>query len=74
MAEDEKEFIYKGGVRFEVTSYGLVCCLEESKNKKHQCPDCKFCQWCSNLRCSGCLDQGRYDREANKKDLRERKK
>lgn len=67
MVNDEKKFIYKGGVRFEVTPYGLLCCLEETKNKKHECPDCRFCQWCSHLRCSGCLDQGRYTREANKR-------
>ncbi len=63
-AKSEKEFIYEGGVRFEVTPYGLICSLEESNYKKHPCPDCKFCQWCSHLRCSGCRDQGRDHREA----------
>ncbi len=67
MANNEKTFIHEDGVRFEVTPYGLICCLEETKNKKHDCPDCKFCQWCSQVRCSGCRDQGRYHREANKK-------
>jgi len=23
--------------------------------KKHPCPDCKFCQWCSDDRCHLCL-------------------
>jgi hypothetical protein len=25
------------------------------ENKKHPCPDCRFCQWCSDARCSACL-------------------
>jgi len=57
MVDGEKKFIYEEGVRFEVTPYGLICCLEETKNKKHECPDCKFCLWCPHLRCIGCLDQ-----------------
>jgi hypothetical protein len=62
MANDKKEFVYEGGVRFEVTPYGLVCSLEESDYKKHPCPDCKFCQWCPRLRCIGCLNQRENDR------------
>jgi len=54
MADPEKKYIYEGGVRFEVTPYGLVCCLEDTNYKKHNCPDCKFCQWCPQNRCSGC--------------------
>ncbi|WP_281184485.1 hypothetical protein [Trichlorobacter lovleyi] len=23
--------------------------------RKHPCPDCRFCQWCSDERCSLCL-------------------
>jgi len=23
--------------------------------KKHPCPDCRFCQWCSDDRCNLCL-------------------
>ncbi|MBE2887486.1 hypothetical protein [Geobacter anodireducens] len=23
--------------------------------KKHPCPDCRFCQWCGDDRCSLCL-------------------
>jgi len=67
MANAEKKFIYEDGVRFEVTSYGLICCLEENRNKKHECPDCKFCLWCSDLRCIGCLDETKHDRELNNK-------
>ncbi|MDD2501850.1 MAG: hypothetical protein PHN92_13665 [Geobacter sp.] len=26
--------------------------------KKHSCPDCRFCQWCSDDRCSLCLKKG----------------
>lgn len=25
------------------------------KEKKHPCPDCTFCQWCSDDRCRICL-------------------
>ncbi len=57
MVNDAKKFVYKGGVRFEVRPYGLICCLEETKNKKHPCPDCRFCQWCSHSRCNGCQSQ-----------------
>ncbi len=24
-------------------------------DKKHPCPDCKMCQWCSDDRCRQCL-------------------
>jgi hypothetical protein len=24
--------------------------------KKHPCPDCHFCQWCSDNRCELCLE------------------
>jgi hypothetical protein len=27
----------------------------ESPPKKHPCPDCRLCQWCSDSRCSTCL-------------------
>ena len=62
-ADHEKVFIYEGGVRFEVTPYGLVCSLEATQYKKHNCPDCRFCQWCSRSRCTGCLRQSGHDRE-----------
>ncbi|MEJ2199901.1 MAG: hypothetical protein P8X63_02640 [Desulfuromonadaceae bacterium] len=26
--------------------------------KKHPCPDCKMCQWCSDDRCRLCLKSG----------------
>lgn len=25
--------------------------------KKHPCPDCRFCQWCSDDRCRLCLNR-----------------
>lgn len=30
--------------------------MEDQKEscKKHPCPDCTFCQWCSDDRCSMC--------------------
>lgn len=55
-----KQYLCENGVRFEITSNGLIFCPEEGKGgKKHDCPDCKFCQWCSRSRCSLCLNQGR---------------
>lgn len=27
---------------------------EKQAPKKHPCPDCSFCQWCSDDRCSMC--------------------
>jgi hypothetical protein len=27
----------------------------ETPDKKHACPDCGFCQWCSDERCGLCL-------------------
>jgi hypothetical protein len=28
-------------------------------DKKHPCPDCRHCQWCSDDRCRLCLRSGR---------------
>jgi hypothetical protein len=28
-------------------------------NKKHPCPDCFHCQWCSDERCRLCLSSGK---------------
>lgn len=28
---------------------------DEAAAKKHPCPDCHFCQWCSDDRCRLCL-------------------
>ena len=27
-------------------------------DKKHPCPDCRMCQWCSDDRCRMCLRSG----------------
>lgn len=32
--------------------------MAEQPDKKHQCPDCSFCQWCGDERCRLCLAQG----------------
>jgi hypothetical protein len=29
--------------------------MTEENLKKHPCPDCTFCQWCSDDRCRQCL-------------------
>jgi len=30
--------------------------MNEDVPKKHPCPDCTFCQWCSDDRCRLCLN------------------
>lgn len=30
--------------------------MGDSSAKKHPCPDCTFCQWCSDDRCRLCLN------------------
>lgn len=32
--------------------------MGEDAEKKHPCPDCSFCQWCSDDRCRLCLNRG----------------
>ncbi|MBI5549486.1 MAG: hypothetical protein HY901_36835 [Deltaproteobacteria bacterium] len=29
---------------------------KDDEAKKHPCPDCHFCQWCSDDRCGLCLE------------------
>lgn len=29
--------------------------MSPTESKKHPCPDCSFCQWCSDYRCTLCL-------------------
>jgi hypothetical protein len=29
--------------------------MADASPKKHLCPDCEFCQWCSDERCRLCL-------------------
>jgi hypothetical protein len=56
MKDSSKEFIFRNGLRFEVTSDGLFYAPEEIAGaKKHPCPDCNFCQWCADSRCDACL-------------------
>jgi hypothetical protein len=31
--------------------------MSELVPKKHPCPDCTFCQWCSDDRCRLCLNR-----------------
>jgi hypothetical protein len=50
----KKEFIDGDGNRFAVTAQGLFYCPKASGEKKHSCPDCFFCQWCSDSRCGLC--------------------
>jgi hypothetical protein len=55
MEESGKTFVYENGVRFEVTPHGWVYAPEAgATSKKHDCPDCLFCQGCSDSRCSLC--------------------
>lgn len=39
--------------------------------KKHPCPDCRACQWCSDARCRICLSQGNSGCRRRKLSLRE---
>ncbi|MDX9714043.1 MAG: hypothetical protein RBT37_01295 [Dissulfurispiraceae bacterium] len=32
--------------------------------KKHPCPDCEFCQWCSDERCSMCRPKPKKDKKS----------
>lgn len=32
----------------------MTAASEEEEAKKHPCPDCRFCQWCSDDRCRIC--------------------
>jgi hypothetical protein len=36
---------------------------ENDNPKKHPCPDCRFCQWCSDDRCQLCLGHGKQCRK-----------
>ncbi|ABQ25183.1 hypothetical protein Gura_0977 [Geotalea uraniireducens Rf4] len=36
---------------------------EDKNPKKHPCPDCTFCQWCSDDRCRMCLGQEECGRQ-----------
>jgi hypothetical protein len=44
----------------------------EKTAKKHPCPDCNFCQWCSSDRCglcrSDCPGKGRKKKKKKKGD------
>ncbi len=31
--------------------------MDNQTTKKHPCPDCTFCQWCSDDRCRLCLNR-----------------
>lgn len=33
--------------------------MSDESPKKHPCPDCSFCQWCSDDRCRKCLNHSR---------------
>jgi hypothetical protein len=58
MENPGKKFIYKDGVRFEVTPGGLFYAPEDPpSSKKHPCPDCRFCQWCADSRCHLCRER-----------------
>jgi hypothetical protein len=42
-----------------------------SSPKKHNCPDCTSCQWCSDTRCEVCLKRKR--RGSGKRSCRRQK-
>ena len=44
---------------------------QNPQERKHQCKDCFFCQWCSDDRCSSCLKNKKCKK---KKSPKKRKK
>jgi hypothetical protein len=66
--KQKAEYIFIDGLRFEKTSYGLVYCPEyQSGHRKHHCPDCIACAWCSDPRCAVCREPKQS--QEKKKDL-----
>jgi len=54
--DSQNRFVYRDGLRFEQTLDGLVFCPEYDEGlRKHKCPDCMSCGWCSDSRCAACL-------------------
>lgn len=53
METDEKQeklhFVMIGGLKVYSPAASLLDCP-----KKHPCPDCHFCQYCSDARCQTC--------------------
>jgi hypothetical protein len=42
---------------------------------KHPCPDCRFCQWCSDTRCAICLkEQGTCYKSSPAKECKQTNK
>ncbi|MBI4710276.1 MAG: hypothetical protein HY759_04140 [Nitrospirae bacterium] len=39
----------------------------KKKAKKHPCPDCNFCQWCSDERCNMCRHRPKASKKHKKK-------
>jgi len=53
----KKEFVTLDGLRFEKTPHGLIFCPEyDPTHRKHTCPDCMTCAWCSDPRCAVCRE------------------
>jgi len=44
------------------------CGMNGGTPKKHPCPDCTFCQWCSDSRCNMCLRERKALSAAPKKN------
>ncbi len=38
---------------------GLVYRPRQQPQRKHKCPDCYYCQMCSDARCAGCEFRGK---------------
>jgi len=36
---------------------------DEGADKKHPCPDCRYCQWCSDDRCRMCRGEKKCARK-----------
>lgn len=49
-----------------VDKLGNVCSEGMGLPRKHHCPDCKFCQLCSDSRCSSCLRDRESEQDSKK--------
>ncbi len=52
----------------------MKCKMDGGAPKKHPCPDCTFCQWCSDSRCNMCLRERKALAAAKKKKTSKKNK
>ncbi|MRR14056.1 hypothetical protein EG833_01220, partial [archaeon] len=57
------EKVFMAFIRMKGTE-GLLYVPDEDGPKKYPCADCHFCQWCSDNRCSLCINRKACGRKA----------